>query len=57
MNEISSSALLDIQLTLLFVFWSGFISPRIRTFVEKRLMVSFQKKKDSKSGGVPSFLS
>jgi len=32
-NEISSSALLDIQLTLLCTrLWSGFIDPRIRTF-------------------------
>jgi len=41
MNEISSPALLDIQLTLLGV--CGFISPRIRTFVEERFTVSFPK--------------
>ena len=35
--------------------YSGFISPRIRTFVEKRFHVLFSKKKRSKSGGVPSF--
>jgi len=35
--------------------WSGFIYPRIRTFVEKRFHGLFLKKKRSKSGGVPSF--
>jgi len=35
--------------------WSGFIYPRIRTFVEKRFLGLFSKKKRSKSGGVPSF--
>jgi len=35
--------------------WSGFINPRIRTFVEKRFHDLFSKKKRSKSGGVPSF--
>ena len=54
MNEISSSALLDTQLTLFCVCGVGFISPRIRTFVEKRFNVFFSKKKDSKSAGVPS---
>ena len=48
-NEISSSALLDIQLTLFCV--CGFISPRIRTFVEKRFHSLFSEKKGSKSGG------
>jgi len=42
-NEISGSALLDIQLTLLCV-WSGFIYPRIRTFDRKKIWRSlFQK--------------
>jgi len=36
-------------------FWSGFNSPRIRTFVEKRFQRLFSKKKGSKSGVVPSF--
>ena len=35
--------------------WSGFIYPRIRTFVEKRFHGLISKKKRSKSGGVPSF--
>ena len=35
--------------------WSGFIFPRIRTFVEKRFHGLISKKKRSKSGGVPSF--
>jgi len=43
----------DITLCL----WSGFISPRIRTFVEKHFHSLFSKKKALKSGGVPSFLS
>jgi len=41
---------------IILCLWSGFISPRIRTFVEKRLHGLFSKKKDSKSGGVPPFL-
>jgi len=57
MNEISCSALLDIQLTTILCLCSGFISPRIRTFVEKRFHGLFSKKKYSKSGGVPAFLS
>jgi len=37
-NEISSSALLDIKLTLLCTrLWSGFIDPRIRTFSTRLL--------------------
>jgi len=35
--------------------WSGFINPRIRTFVEKRFHGLFSKKKLSKSGDVISF--
>ena len=35
--------------------WSGFISPRIRTFEGKRFHRLFSKKKRSKSGGVPLF--
>ena len=35
--------------------WSGFIYPRIGTFVEKRFHGLFSKKMRSKSGGVPSF--
>ena len=35
--------------------WSGFVNPRIRTFVEKRFHRHFSKKKRSKSGGVLSF--
>jgi len=42
---------------IILCLWSGFISPRIRTFVEKRFHGLFSKKKDSKSGGVFSFLS
>ena len=61
MNEISSSALLDIQLRypsdITLCLWIGIISDRIRTFVEKRFHGLFSKKKHSKSGGVPSFLS
>ena len=50
MNEISSSALLDIQLTLLWV--CGVDSyPRIETFVEKRFHGFFSNKKALKSGG------
>ena len=56
MDKISSSALFDSQLTLLCL-WSGFIFPRIRTFVEKRFQCLFSKEKTLKSGGVPSFLS
>ena len=37
--------------------WSGFISSRIRTFVEKLFHGLFMKKKPLKSGGVPLFLS
>jgi len=37
--------------------WSGFISPRIRTFVQKRFHSLFSKKKALKSGGVLSYLS
>ena len=43
----------DITLCL----WSGFISPQIRTFVEKNFHGLFSKKKDLKSGRIPSFLS
>jgi len=56
-NDISSSALLDIQLTLFCVCGEKFISPQIRTFVEKRFHGLFSKKKGSKSWGVASFLS
>jgi len=41
---------------IILCLWSGFISPPIRTFVEKCFHGLFSKKKDSKSGGVPSFL-
>ena len=41
---------IDITLCL----WSGFIYPRIRTFVEKRVHGLFSKKKDLKSGGFVS---
>ena len=41
---------------IIWCLWSEFISPRIRTFVEKRFHGLFSKKKDSKSGGVPLFL-
>jgi len=45
-NEISSPALLlDTKLTLLCVLWRGFISPWIRTLVEKRFHCLFSKKK------------
>jgi len=44
------------QTDIILCLWSGFISPRIRTFVEKRFHGLFSKKKGSKSGGVPSFL-
>jgi len=37
--------------------WSGFISPRIRTFLGKHFHGLFSKKKTLKSGVVPSFLS
>jgi len=45
-NEISSSALLNIQPTLLSVSrWSGFIYPRMRTFSwKKRFHCLFSKK-------------
>ena len=42
---------------IILCLWSGLISPRIRTFVENRFHGLFSKKKGSKSGGVPSFLS
>jgi hypothetical protein len=42
---------------IILCLWSGFISPRIRTFVEKCFHGLFSEKKCSKSGGVPSFLS
>jgi len=41
---------------IILCWWSGFISPRIRTFVEKCFHGLFSEKKGSKSGGVPSFL-
>ena len=50
MNEVSSSALLHIQLTLLWV--CGVDSyPRIRTFVEKHFHCFFSNKKTLNSGG------
>ena len=42
---------------IILCLWSGFISPRIRTLVEKRFCDLFSKKKASNSRGVPSFLS
>ena len=42
---------------IILCLWSGFISPQIRTFVEKRFHGLFSKMKDPKSGGVLSFLS
>ena len=52
---ISGEALLVYNFVPINWLWSGFISPRIRTFVEKRFHGLFSKKKRSKSGGVPSF--
>jgi len=40
---------------IILCLWSGLISPRIGTFVEKRFHGLFPKKKDSNLGGVPSF--
>jgi len=45
MNEFSSSALLDIQLTLLCVCGVDSFNHRIRTFVEKNFTVSFPKRR------------
>jgi len=52
---ISGEALLVYNFVPINWLWSGFIYPRIRTFVEKRFHGLFSKKKRSKSGGVPSF--
>jgi len=61
-SETFYRANLDVRLAcylpdIILCLWSGFISPRIRTFVETRFHGLFSKKKDSKSGGLPSFLS
>jgi len=52
---ISGEALLVYNFVHSNWLWSGFINPRIRTFVEKLFHGLFSKKKRSKSGGVPSF--
>ena len=52
---ISGKALLVYNFVPINWLWSGFIYPRIRTFVEKSFHGLFSKKKRSKSGGVPSF--
>ena len=52
---ISGEALLVYNFVPINWLWSGFINPRIRTFVEKHFHGLFSKKKRSKSGGVPSF--
>ena len=52
---ISGEALLVYYFVPVNWLWSGFINPRIRTFVKKRFHGLFSKKKRSKSGGVPSF--
>jgi len=57
MNEISSSALLDIQLTLLCVCGVDSILPELEHLYKNVFAVSFPKKKTLKSGGAPSFLS
>jgi len=57
MNKISSSVLLDILLTFFCVCVVDSFLPELRTFVEKHFHGLFSKKKGSKSGGVPSFLS
>ena len=50
---ISGEALLVYNFVHINLLWSGFISPRIRTQVEKRFHGLFSEKKRSKSGGVP----
>jgi len=52
---ISGEALLVYNFVPINWLWSGFMYPRIRTFVEKRFHDLFSKKKHSKSGGVPPF--
>ena len=52
---ISGETLLVYNFVPINWLWSGFIYPRIRTFVKIRFHGLFSKKKRSKSGGVPSF--
>jgi len=54
-RRISGEALLVYNLVPINWLWSGFIYPRIRTFVEKHFHGLFSKKKRSNSGGVPLF--
>ena len=54
-EEFWGEALLVYNFVPINWLWSGFIYPRIRTFVEKRFHGLFSKKKRSKSGGVDSF--
>jgi len=48
-------ALLVYNFVPIIWLWSGFIYPRIRSFVEKLFHGLFSKKKRAKSGGAPSF--
>ena len=54
-RRISGETLLVYNFVPINWLWSGFIHPRIRTFVEKRFHGLFSKKKPSKCGVVPSF--